>query len=97
MSTVDKGWSGYTPLAPPGGGGGGGGYGYPVLQAFSASQGQTRFTLGSPVAAGMQSAIVCVNGLVRDPFADYSFIGADLTFSFGLSAGARVLVYYVPA
>lgn len=95
MSTVDKGWSGYTPLGPSGGGSPG--YGYPVLVAFSASQGQTIFTLGSPVAAGMHSAIVVVNGLVRDPFSDYSCIGADLTFAFGLSTGARVLVYYVPA
>jgi len=45
----------------------------------------------------MHSAIVVVNGLVRDPFSDYSCIGADLTFAFGLSTGARVLVYYVPA
>jgi hypothetical protein len=78
-------------------GGGGGAGGFTNVERFTVANGQTVFTVATPIAGGERSALVFLNGLARDPATDYFVVGQTLTFLFTPSTGAKVLVYYTAA
>jgi len=78
-------------------GGGGGAGGFSNVERFTAGNGQTVFTVATPIAGGERSALVFLNGIARDPATDYAVVGATITFLFVPATGAKVLVYYAAA
>lgn len=78
-------------------GGGGGASGFSNVERFTVANGQTVFTVATPIAGGERSALVFLNGIARDPATDYAVVGQTLTFLFTPATGAKVLVYYTAA
>jgi hypothetical protein len=77
--------------------GGGGAGGFSNVERFTAGNGQTVFTVATPIAGGERSALVFLNGIARDPATDYAVLGQTVTFLFVPATGAKVLVYYTAA
>ena len=77
--------------------GGGGGTGFSNVERFTVANGQTVFTVATPIAGGERSALVFLNGLARDPAVDYFVVGQTITFLFTPATGAKVLIYYAAA